>query len=367
MMKLLPIVLIALAALGPAGPLHAQAADDLIADLRTKDRVDQACDAAIAYIIRQQNPQEGWICDGGKRNQNAMTGLAVLALASVGHQPTDPTPEGQALAKALSFLLRPESIDKQGYFGAADHSRMYGHGIVTLALAEMIGHGVDDAQDKLIRERTQAGIDLILRSQQVHKDPRYRGGWRYSPDSQDADLSVTVWQVMALRAAKNAGLDVPGAAIRDAIGYLERSYYSRERDSQGKPKDTKSGFAYEPGGREGFATTAAGLLAMCVCGAYDAPEVIGSADWLLDHPPKWGEAWLLYGTYYYAQGMYQRGGEHAEAAKKAVADLLLERQNSEGWWESSHDTERGTGRVYCTSLAVLSLSVKYHYLPIYQR
>ena len=331
-----------------------------------KDRVDTAVDSAIAYLLRQQNA-EGWINDHGRRNENAMTALAIMALTAVGHQATDPTPEGRALAKALAFMLREDRVDERGYFGHRDGSRMYGHGICALMLAELIGHGADEQQDRLIRERCQKAIDLILRSQQVHKEPRWTGGWRYSPDSQDSDLSVTVWQVMALRAAKNAGLDVPAAAIADSIAYLERSYYSEQRDARGKPLNRRSGFAYEPGGRAGFATTAAGLLAMCVCGQYEAPEVLGAADWLLDTPPKWGEAWLLYGTYYYAQGMYQRGGEHATTARRTVEELLLPRQNSEGWWESSHDTERGAGRVYCTTMAVLSLSVKYHFLPIYQR
>jgi hypothetical protein len=342
-------------------------AGQLLGAIGARDRVDEACDRATAYLMSQQNPQEGWICDGGRRNENAMTALSLLAMAAVGHQPSDPTPQGRSMASALAFLLGPNQIDERGYFGNRDGSRMYGHGIITLMFTEMIGHGVDDTQDQLIRDRAQRGIELILRSQQVQKDSRYRGGWRYSPDSRDADLSVTVWQLMALRAGKNAGLDVPAAAINDAIDYLRRSYFSEARDTQGRPLNRKSGFSYEPGGRPDFATTAAGLLAMCVCGAYEAPETLGAAQWLMDRPPKWGEAWLLYGTYYYAQGMYQRGGAHADAARKAVESLLLDRQNAEGWWDSSHDTERNSGRVYCTAMAMLSLSVKYHYLPIYQR
>ncbi|MBI1370367.1 MAG: hypothetical protein GC162_17160 [Planctomycetes bacterium] len=331
------------------------------------DKTDHAVDKAIEYLLSQQNKEEGWISDGGKRNENAMTALAIMAMAAVGHQPTDPTPEGEAMAKALAFILRDSQQDDKGYYGGRDGSRMYGHGICTLMLAEMIGQGVDDDQDKKIRDHCQKAIDLILRSQKVHKDARYDGGWRYSPDSGDSDLSVTVWQVMALRAAKNAGLDVPATAIADAVEYLKRSYYSEQRDKRGKPLATKSGFSYEPGGRHGFATTAAGLLAMCVCGQYEAPEVTGSSDWLMDNPPHWGVEWLLYGTYYYAQGMYQRGGDYARTARQTVEQMLLEKQNSEGWWESSHDTERGAGRVYCTSMSLLALAVKYHYLPIYQR
>jgi len=129
-----------------------------------------------------------------------------------------------------------------------------------------------------------------------------------------------------------------------------------------------AGFSYVPGqNTPSFTMTAAGLLAMQVCGNYESPLVTGSADWLLKNPPKWTERFFFYGTYYYAQGMYQRGGEHALVADRLVRQILLPKQNGDGSWTASSGEETGNGQVYSTSLAVLSLSVKYHYLPIYQR
>ena len=113
--------------------------------------------------------------------------------------------------------------------------------------------------------------------------------------------------------------------------------------------------------------TAAGLLSMQVCGEYDSPLVAGAADWLLEHPPKWQDRFASYGTYYYAQGMYQKGGEHAKVANQLVQEMLLEKQKSNGSWEAENNSEKGHGAVYATAMAVLSLSVKYHYLPIYQK
>ncbi len=113
--------------------------------------------------------------------------------------------------------------------------------------------------------------------------------------------------------------------------------------------------------------TSAGLLAMQVCGQYDSPLVAGSSDWLLDHPPQWNDRFILYGLYYFAQGMHQRGGTHADRAASLVSSMLLPKQKSNGAWESSGGEEQNAGSVYCTSMAILSLSVKYHYLPIYQR
>ena len=161
---------------------------------------------------------------------------------------------------------------------------------------------------------------------------------------------------MALRSAKNAGLDVPSEAIEQAIGYIRRCYHDRNE-----------GFAYQAGGHPDYAMVAAGLLSMQVCGEYDAEEVHGAADWLMDRDPHYGHHWFFYGTYYYAQGMYQRGGRHADKARRKVQELLLRRQHDGGYWVADGGQERSAGKVYTTAMAVLSLSVKYHYLPIYQR
>ncbi len=172
---------------------------------------------------------------------------------------------------------------------------------------------------------------------------------------------------MALRSAKNDGIDVPAEAIGEAVAYLRRSYDSPVgRD--GTPDKRVSGFTYEPErSNPTYAMTAAGLLAMQVCGQYEDPRVAGAADWLSARPPQWKDKWFSYGTYYYAQGMYQRGGEHARTAAKLVRDLLLEHQQSDGSWQAQNGSESSHGKVYATSLSILSLSVKYHYLPIYQR
>jgi hypothetical protein len=50
-----------------------------------------------------------------------------------------------------------------------------------------------------------------------------------------------------------------------------------------------------------------------------------------------------------------------------VSQLLLGEQNADGSWSSTRGEERNYGSAYATALAVLSLSVTYHYLPIYQR
>ncbi len=340
------------------------------------DKVDAAVARAVGFLLTQQDPKEGSYNDKTReRNDNAMTALAIMALASVGHLPTDKTKEGEAVRRGIDFLVRADRQMPDGYFGAKDGSRMYGHGITTLALTEMLGMGVDRAQEKLIRDRGQKAVELILRSQKTKKyDRKFDGGWRYQPDSGDSDLSATVWQLMALRSAKNAGLTVPKEAIDAAVAYLKRSYFS-PRTAEGLPTDLKSGCAYMPGNSPEYATAAAGLLSLQVCGEYEAPEVIGSAEWLREKTAPnpvtrnrkldYNNQWFFYGTYYYAQGMQKRGGEYAREAREFTEQTLLARQNAEGSWVGNNQ-ELGAGRVYTTSLAILSLSVKFHYLPIYQ-
>jgi len=339
-----------------------------------KDAVDKALERAVRFLLSHQGT-DGSIIDrpyrGKPRNRVesrsvAMTSLAVMAIASLGHEITDPTPQGKALRAALEFILQKGAEKRDGgdteYFGGRDGSRMYGHGITTLMLGEMLGMGVDDAQDRRIREHLEKAIRLILRSQKVKKDGRHQGGWRYTPQSRDSDLSVTVWQVMALRSARNAGLEIPSSAVEEAAAYIRGCYGKRGRAGAGP-------FAYQPGGRAEYSTASAGLLSLQVCGFYDDPTVKGAADWLLRLDPgaMWRRSWFFYGTYYYAQGMYQRGGKYAEKARRGVREVLLKNQGKDGSWLAAQGQERSAGKIYGTSLGILSLSVKYHYLPIYQR
>ncbi|MBG30822.1 MAG: hypothetical protein CMI31_12590 [Opitutae bacterium] len=327
-----------------------------------KDEVDKRIDKGIAFLISKQR-SDGAIMDRG--NPTTMTALSLMAMAAVGNQPVNPDEAGRVMRRGLDFILKESNQDTHGYFGNRDGGRMYGHGIITLMLCEMLGMGLDDEQDQRLRKRCQKAINLILRSQKVPKSSSHQGGWRYSPDSRDADLSVSIWQLMSLRSAKNAGLEVPSSAIEDAIGYLERSYHSR-LDGKGEPVNKKSGFAYQPGGHPEYTTTAAGLLAMQVCGEYESPFVKGAADWLIDNGPNTGRKFFFYGTYYYAQAMYQRGGDHAKIARQKVEEIMKKLQRSNGAWHGS-GSENSAGQIYSTSMAILALAVKYHYLPIYQR
>ena len=329
-----------------------------------KDKVDKSIDKAIAYLIKIQK-KDGSIYD--HKHSVTMTSLAIMAFAAAGHQPDDTSKEGESMRKALDFVLLDKHQDSNGYFGKADHSRMYGHGIITLMLSEMVGMGVNKKQDELLRKRLEKSLQLILWSQkQKNKnDKRQYGGWRYEPNSRDSDLSVTVWQLMSLRASNDAGIAVPKEAIDDAVEYLKNCYSSSRKNK--RITNHKSAFGYTPGRGPAFAMAAAGMLAMQVAGQYDAEETKGAADWLMNKKISYHEKFFFYGTYYFAQSMYQRGDKYAEHAKKQVELLLLKNQQPDGSWEPKNGEERNAGRSYATAMGVLSLCVTYHYLPIYQK
>jgi hypothetical protein len=336
----------------------------------TKDRVDVAVEKAVDYIVRQQD-RTGFIQDKaqGKKKEMAMTAFALMAMASVGNMPADYTPAGRAMDRALNYILKPGDTGREiqaGYFGRFDGSDMYGHGIITLALTELLGMGKDHAQDSLLRDRATRAIHVILEAQKVAKrDPRHTGGWRYSPSANDSDLSVSAWQIMALRSANNAGLNVPREAIEAAAVYLRRSYFS-QRDQVGRPLKAISGFGYRVGESPTYAMTSAGLLALQVVGGYRLPEVEGAGKWLLNQSIDYKSGYFFYGTYYYSQAMKKLGGEYATQARNSIETILLTEQADDGSWEGGNGKEKSLGRIYTTSLAVLALSVKHGFLPIYQ-
>ena len=64
--------------------------------------------------------------------------------------------------------------------------------------------------------------------------------------------------------------------------------------------------------------------------------------------------------------MQKRGKERAQKAREFIRGMLLPQQKSDGAWEGGFNKERSAGRIYSTSMAILCLSAKYHYLPIFQ-
>src|SRR5436853_5499457 len=109
---------------------------------------------------------------------------------------------GDNVQKALDFVI---ANTQESRLIASDnsHGSMYGHGFATLFLGEV--YGMTGNED--VKERLQKAVSLIEKTQNPE------GGWRYQPAPYDADISVTICQVMALRAARDAGIKVDKGVI----------------------------------------------------------------------------------------------------------------------------------------------------------
>jgi hypothetical protein len=254
---------------------------------------DKALEKAVSFLLTQQK-QDGAF---GDKYPTAMTGLAIMALMAVGHTPDDPDPKyGPAIRRGLVYVLSQMRDD--GYLGHNDNSRMYGHGMCTLMLSEAAGMTRDEVLERRLIEASKRAVKLILNAQAIRKGGDMQGGWRYEPNSQDSDLSLTGWQTMALRSAKNIGIDVPNTAIQAAITYIRAN------------AAPDGGFAYQ-GKADHPVLRGIGLLALPVCGVYDAPELAKSTAKMLADPPRWQGPWFYYRVYYASVGMYQMGDQAA--------------------------------------------------------
>jgi hypothetical protein len=222
-------------------------------------------------------------------------------------------------------------------------------------LAEVVGMTPDAELASEARVALAKAIDLIVKAQMIKKNPDHSGGWRYQPSSPDSDLSVTGWQVMALRAAKSAGCSVPSEQIDKAVAYIKKC----------SVKD--GGFAYQPGQGPNNPRTGTGILALEICGEHLTPEAIAGADYLLKHPPRWSSEYFFYEVYYTSQAMFQVGDKYFQTYYPKLTAILLQYQDKDGSWLSGDGNDRTGGRNYCTAVAALALAVEYRYLPIYQR
>ncbi len=188
-----------------------------------------------------------------------------------------------------------------------------------------------------------------------------RGGWRYRvAHVEGSDISVTGWQVMALRAARNLGCDVPAESIERTVAYIKRCH-----DNKG------GGFRYKPGGGVTVACTGTSILALEICGKehHHSDEALRGGAFLLRTPnlPHKGQSYFFYSIYYGSQAAFQLGGNYWKVFRPKLHEVLLGMQNGAGFWDGqSGDAQQG-GRPYCTAMAILALTVEYRFLPIYQR
>jgi Prenyltransferase and squalene oxidase repeat len=346
----------------PAERVEALPVQDAAADANlAKNMLDQsakdAIDKGLEYLARNQHAN-GSFGTGQQHGSVAVTSLAGLAFMAGGHQPGRGK-YGNVVTRALEYVL--DQKDARGFLQhpqAALYGPMYGHGFGTLFLAETQGMVNQQKLHRRLRQTLNEAVDLIIRSQ------NNEGGWRYQPVARDADISVTICQIMALRAARNAGITIPKEVADKCVRYVKEC------------QDLASGgFRYQRHvGRVGFARTAAGVVALYSAGQYDGDAVSKGLQYLKQfQPAKNREAFTdpearihyFYGHYYAAQAMWIKGGEHWKSWFPAIRDDLVSNsglRQPDGSW-----SDRTFCPHYCTAMALIILQIPNNYLPILQR
>jgi len=311
------------------------------------EKTEAVIKGALRWLASKQLPNGAWGSAGEEqRHPVAITGYTLMAFQAAGHLPGEGE-YGKHVNAGVQYLLDATAPD--GLMGNRnDGQYMYGHGVAAIALAEMYGQ----TRAASMRPKLEKIIRVILASQ------NNEGGWRYRPIARDADMSVTVLQVVALRAAKNAGLDVPQKTIDEAVKYVKRCHHA-----------SSGGFCYQPGREPGYARTAAAIYSLQVCGLYEDEMVKRGAEYLLKNE-RANQEWFTYGSFYAAPAMYMIGGETWQKWYAKMKDLLLRNVTAKGeisYWETKLDQGRAVGPVYCTAVYATILAIPYHYIPLYQR
>jgi hypothetical protein len=313
---------------------------------------DSAIHRALVHLKTTQKPSGAW--EGGFGEATSITSLAVMAYLAAGHVPGAPGPYRDSVERGVRYVLEHQHAD--GMLVSNNRGGpMYCHGISTLMLAEIAGMIPDVGLASRVQKALSKAVNAIVKSQDVNKGPEHAGGWRYQPNSNDSDISVTGWQVMALRAAKSAGCDVDSTRIDRAVSYLKRCGVKG------------GGFSYQPRKDPNNARTGVGILGLEICDTHLTPEALAGTKYLLAHPPQWGSAHFFYEAYYCSQAIFQVGDLASQAYQRKLVSILLEHQQQDGSWLSGDGNDQSAGRNYCTAMGVLALAVEYGYLPIYQR
>ncbi len=288
----------------------------------------------LNYLVQQQASGGDWP-EVGAASQPGIAGLVVLAILAHGNDPNH-GPYRTALRRALNSILRSAN-PQNGYIGPS----MYHHGFATLALAEAYGHVHDDRIGPALAQ----AVKLILASQTQNP----QGAWRYSPESRDADTTVSGAQLVALLAARNAGIAIPDSAIERALDFFRRT--------QGHD----GGFGYTSNEGSSPPRVAIGTLVFALAKRKES-HAFKAGFRHLQQMDFSGGGHLYYYLYYAAQAYFHADMTAWKAWSEKNKQLLSSTQHPDGSWSGG-----GQSPVFCTAAALLSLALEYRYLPIYER
>ncbi len=328
------VLLAAALAAGFAGAAGAQGFGAIHGD-PIPPEVDAVYLRGLQFLARSQAKAGNWEDRTGEGGPGVV-GLAVLAMLAHGDDPVH-GPWAPAIRRGIRSILDAQRVDN-GYIGPS----MYHHGFATLALAEAYGM----VPEPRIGPALKKAADLILTSQAMN--PTH--AWRYSPESRDADTTVSGAQFVALIAVRNAGISVPDRALLQALEFYQEC----------QAADGNIGYTGNEGGgssaRNAIAVTVAALAREKDSRLFKKTLRALSAGGEQD-----AGGYFFYYLYYAAQAYFHGDMQLWKAWNTRNLARLMESQGADGSWTGPN------GQVFCTSTALLSLALNYRFLPIYER
>ncbi len=300
--------------------------------------VEIAYTKGLKFLAAQQAANGSFSKDGnGYSTQPGITGICVLAFLAHGED-AEYGPYADNIKKGINFILMQQADN--GYIG----SSMYNHGFATLALAEAYGM-VNDDNGKLAGSLKKS-VALLTSSQ----DKNPKGAWRYNPDDVRADTTVAGCQIVALLAARNAGIPVPDKNIDKALEYMASC------------RATRGGYGYTTKTGTKSTLTAIGSLCLSLAKNKDDPSFDTITNYLITTPAGSSHHYIYYHEYYMAQALFHADEEEWKKWNEKNTKVMTASQLGDGGWSDNR-----LGRSGATGFALLSMALNYRFLPIYEK
>jgi hypothetical protein len=357
---------------------------------RPSEKTEESIELGLHFLARHQMSDGSWSLNNfaaaqpqfeeeyvneraALHSDTAATGLALMAFMGAGyHHKGDQYAD--LIRNGIDFLVKNQKENGDLYMPLDTESNrsvwLYSQGVATIALCEAYGM----TQDPELREPAQKAIQFIIDSQ--HEN---RGGWRYSPNY-GSDTSVTGWLMMALMSGRLANLDVPDEPFDKISGWLDKAQVSSGQRHLYRYNPFAPDTESQRHGRLANKTmTSVGLLMRLYLGwRRDNEHMIRGADYLMENLPEMGNRRDpkrdTYYWYYATQVMFHMKGKYWEAWNNRLHPMLVDSQIQSGTFAGSWDPRRPVadrwaphaGRIYVTTMNLLSLEVYYRHLPIYE-
>lgn len=328
---------------------------------------EAAVHSALQWLARNQNDDGGWsprVLEGGVERRigghdrkgagseadTGITGLVILAFLGSGHTHWEGM-HRQVVKRGVEFLVRKQARDGNMAGSARLFARMYCHSMATLAISEAYAMTGDPQLSPAVKRAAAYTIWA--------QHPRV-GGWRYQPGDR-GDMSQFGWQVMALRSAQYAGVEISATTQQLSTRFLRSVLHGRS-----------GGLAsYRPLQQPSRTMTAEALVCRAFLGwPRNEAAINEGVRFVMGELPGNGKKNFYY-WYYASLALHQVQGPEWKRWSEALQRELLQLQKREGEEAGSWDPDTVWGayggRAYSTAMATLCLEVYYRYLPLYQR